>query len=87
MGNRFDFGVAQEFAAMLTKTAEVMKTETENVNHDFEVLGDTFRDQNYTEFRSDVKKATATVNSIVSDLHELKAAMLEYASGLEDVLR
>lgn len=86
MGNKFDFDSAQEFAAMLTKAAEVMQTETENINREFQVLGDTFRDQNYIEFKTDVDKATATINNVASDIYALRAAILDYADKLSTVL-
>ena len=87
MGNRLNLDSAQKFSENLIKTAEIMETETENINSGFKYLGDTFRDQNYNEFAGEINLASSSINKVIEDIRSLNRSFVEYVRQMGDLLR
>ncbi len=86
MGKRFDLNVAHELSATLLKTAEVMETESANIQADFKSLGETFKDKGYNEFQSDLNAADRTMSKIIEDIRELNRSVLDYCNEMSKLL-
>lgn len=87
MGNRLNLDSAQKFSENLIKTAEIMETETENINSGFKYLGDTFRDQNYNEFAGEINLASSSITKVIEDIRSLNRSFVEYVRQMGDLLR
>ncbi len=87
MGNRLNLDSAQKFSENLIKTAEIMETETENINSGFKYLGNTFRDQNYNEFAGEINLASSSINKVIEDIRSLNRSFVEYVRQMGDLLR
>lgn len=86
MGNRFDLTAAQQLSEALLKTADTMELETEKIQDNFKVLGDTFKDKAYSEFQSELNAADKTMSSIISDIRELQRSIVDYKNQMSDLL-
>lgn len=86
MGNRFDLTAAQQLSEALLKTADTMELETEKIQDNFKVLGDTFKDKAYNEFQSELNAADKTMSSIISDIRELQRSIVDYKNQMSDLL-
>lgn len=86
MGNRFDLTAAQQLSETLLKTADTMESETEKIQNDFKLLGDTFKDKAYNEFQSELNAADRSISSIISDIRELQRSIVDYTNQMSDLL-
>lgn len=87
MANRLDLNSAQKFSETMMKTADIMETETENINSGFKYLGDTFRDQNYNEFAGEINLASASITKVIEDVRSLNRSFLTYVREMGDLLK
>ena len=86
MGKKFDLEVAQKFSESLVNAADLMEDESERVQDDFKLLGETFKDKNYSEFQSELNAADRTMISIIADIRELNRSLLDYTNQMRELL-
>ncbi len=85
MGNsRFDFDAAQKLGNLLLRTADTMESENQKMQHNFEALGESWKDDRYEYFRDLLHSADVTVERAVMCLTDLNRAMQEYTQRLLD---
>ncbi len=87
MGNRLNLDSAYKFSDTLMKTADIMETETENIDMGFKYLGDTFKDMAYNEFAGEMDLASASIKNVIEDMRSLNRSLLEYIRQMGDLLR
>lgn len=84
--NRFDFDTAQKLGMLLLRTADTMEAENQKMRHNFQALGETWKDTRYEEFRDLFHSADVTIERAVMCLQDLNRALQEYAQRLHDSL-
>lgn len=86
MGNKFDIPAAEKLSESLLKTADIMESETEKIQDEFKLLGDTFKDKAYSEFQSELNVADRTMLSVISDIRELQHSIADYKNQMSELL-
>lgn len=86
MGNKFDFGTANDLCELLMTAAETMESENQKIQNNFIALHETFKDKAYDEFQSDFNAADRTMSKIIADLREIQKALSDYKTRLMDAI-
>ena len=86
MGNKFDFGTANDLCELLMTAAETMESENQKIQNSFTVLHETFKDCAYDEFQADFNAADRTMAKIIADLREMHKALSDYKTRMTEIV-
>lgn len=85
--NKFDYGVADSLARSVTMLADQLEIKTGQMETRFGRLADSFRDEGYTSFETEMAAATKSVAEVISQLQVIANHVAVYAEKIKEADR
>lgn len=85
MGDKFDFNVANNLISALTATASALEIKNEEMEKQFKMLREGFKDSGYDEYAIDVASASNALQEVTMQLKSIAKSVADYTNRLKGI--